>query len=284
MKSGRSSTSSMFSGDHDDVRTVDCSLDETNLAPLGVERLPGARDEKPRSGETERPDLQRAQYLHPKAAMFHATFQSKDPIGQFCVVPGPNTRAGGFPDIKGAATECPVFLVNPASSVTVSFGSADKTTGQTTTSTTIKYDTAFNTKNLENGHDIALVRLPTPLVFSPSIQPICFPTTDAVLGTTISACDQKAYGWGFIDSAGTIRTNFLQKLDVTVSSKVIPCSRRTDETIICGDSGGPLAVRYNDRAYVTGIASFVIKNCASGIAGYTRTSKYATWIQQQISG
>ena len=92
--------------------------------------------------------------------------------------------------------------------------------------------------NPGNGHDIGLVELATPLTFSPSIQPICFPTSDNVLGTVISACDQKAYGWGRTDPAGT-PANILQKLDVTVLPDVNPCSNLTDERIICSRGDAP---------------------------------------------
>ncbi|CAG0899478.1 unnamed protein product [Darwinula stevensoni] len=183
-----------------------------------------------------------------------------------------------------------------AASVAVTVGSADSSVASTQVAASFTYDTAFDINNLGNGHDIALVRLATPLVFTPSIQPICFPTSDSVLGKAISSCDQKAYGWGYINSAGTTQTTTLQKLDVTVSSSVSSCSSLTDESIICvqgdapnsgicqGDSGGPLVVRYNGRAYVTGITSFTVGKCSTGISGYTRTSKYAAWLQQQITG
>ncbi|CAG0902079.1 unnamed protein product [Darwinula stevensoni] len=176
-------------------------------------------------------------------------------------------------------------------------GNADNRYGALHDADSVARDGAFNINNIGNGHDIAFYRLATPLTFSPSIQPICFPTTDTVLGTAISDCDQRIYGWGKIDAAGQTSTNTLQKLNVTVSADVSACSSLTDETVVCvrgdvansgacfGDSGGPLVVRYNGRAFVTGIASYVVGGCAPGIDGYTRASKYSALVQQAaVSG
>ncbi|CAG0894355.1 unnamed protein product [Darwinula stevensoni] len=187
-----------------------------------------------------------------------------------------------------------------ASTVTVRVGSADWMAGEFHDFSGGAFDGDFISIHPENGHDFALVRLSTPLTFSPSIQPICFPTTDNVLGTAITACDQKVYGWGALDVDSQHFTQFLQKLDVTVMADVSPCgSTRTDETVICakgdvsnsgichGDSGGPLVVRYGGRAYVTGVTSYVYTpGCGSFISGYTRTSKYSSSVQSivQTSG
>ncbi|CAG0894353.1 unnamed protein product [Darwinula stevensoni] len=132
------------------------------------------------------------------------------------------------------AAHCVVDKNNvSATRATAYVGNAQKKIGESHAADKIIPNAAFDKNNFLNGHDIALLHLGTPLTFTPSIQPICFPTTDAVLGKVISACDQKIYGWGNVDSAGTTRTDFLQKLDVTVSADVSSCTSLTDETIIC---------------------------------------------------
>ncbi|CAG0881970.1 unnamed protein product [Darwinula stevensoni] len=191
---------------------------------------------------------------------------------------------------------------NFATKVTVHVGSADSTSGTADqpSGTDAKadrwiphpnYSRDDNTRN----YDVALIHLRKSLKLDSTMQPICYPQSDDVLGTSISLCDQKAYGWGYLQTTDQSISTILQKLSVQVTPVTSECTTYTDGRIICvkgvppssgicfGDGGGPLVVRYNSRAYVTGIASFVQNNtCAAAPAGYTRASTYASWVKSTI--
>ncbi|CAG0889804.1 unnamed protein product, partial [Darwinula stevensoni] len=157
----------------------------------------------------------------------------------------------------------------------------------------------YTAVSIYNGRDIALLHLSTPLTFNTNIQPICYPESDNVLGTAISTCDQKIYGWGRTDVNDTVPTTILQKLDVTLTESTTACSNLTDGRVICvkgdppssstcsGDSGGPLVVRYGGRAFVTGIDSYKSHRsptiCGTGYSGYTRTATFSPWVAGYIN-
>ncbi|CAG0902792.1 unnamed protein product, partial [Darwinula stevensoni] len=180
-----------------------------------------------------------------------------------------------------------------ASKVTVRVGNADRTAGSGISSTSFKYHSNFDRSNLRKGYDIALIRLPTSLAFGPTVQPICYPTSDD-LGTAAAACDKKAYGWGVLSIKDYLKrrtSRTLQKLDVTVSDRAARDCSAVDGIHVCvwgtpsssgpcnGDSGGPLVVRYGDQAYEAGLLSGSVstKDKCTGRFYYTRTSAFADW-------
>ncbi|CAG0901926.1 unnamed protein product [Darwinula stevensoni] len=90
------------------------------------------------------------------------------------------------------------------------------------------------------GYDIALIQLTSRLTFGPTIQPICYPTSDSLSGYKgISSCSQTAYGWGATDSAATQYPNILQKLGFTVVTNSSYCDSFTDGRIICAQGISP---------------------------------------------
>lgn len=86
-----------------------------------------------------------------------------------------------------------------------------------------------NTSN----YDVALIHLRKSLKLDSTMQPICYPQSDDVLGTSISSCDQKAYGWGVLQATDEGPTAILQKLSVQVTPDTSECTDYVDGRIIC---------------------------------------------------
>ncbi|CAG0886447.1 unnamed protein product [Darwinula stevensoni] len=179
--------------------------------------------------------------------------------------------------------------------VTVSVGSADRTVGTRITADSYKAHPDYNAGNPYTGSDIAPIRLPSALAFGPTIQPICYPTSDNV-GTATSACEQTFYGWGLLHATDTTSPVNLQKVNVKVTTsastdclgvdgKIICVSGSTPSTGTCnGDSGGPLVVRHGGIAFVSGVNSYhQPEGCAVKPNGHTKTSAFASWVQSTIA-
>ncbi|CAG0902791.1 unnamed protein product [Darwinula stevensoni] len=116
--------------------------------------------------------------------------------------------------------------------VTVRVGSADRGTGTAIAADAFRVHPDFNPKNLNSGNDIALVHLNADLTFGPSIQPLCYPTSDDV-GAATAPCDQKVYGWGILSDKNKVTPRNLQKLDVSVSAKAASDCSGVDGKIVC---------------------------------------------------
>ncbi|XP_058837319.1 brachyurin-like [Topomyia yanbarensis] len=143
-------------------------------------------------------------------------------------------------------------------------------------------------------NDIATIRLATPAVFNNVVQPIDLPArsdtrTFAGLTGIISGFGRTTDETGSPASDVVMYTSnpILTNADCQSSWNAIIiqaqniCLSGTGGRSVCnGDSGGPLAVRDNDRSLQVGIASFVhASGCASGFpAGFVRVTHYLTWI------
>ena len=149
-------------------------------------------------------------------------------------------------------------------------------------------------------HDIALIRLRRSVKFSNMIQPVCIPPPDAAppsVGTSLLVA-----GWGLTENGSTSDV----KLKVAVPTvSISDCKTRfgsrgvISDNHICagglagkdaceGDSGGPL-MRFiardgNIQWIQEGIVSWGVKCGFKGYPGvYTRVSKYAAWITDNMS-
>ncbi|MCZ0983311.1 serine protease [Streptomyces diastatochromogenes] len=134
-------------------------------------------------------------------------------------------------------------------------------------------------------NDIALLKLSTPIAYTPLVQPIALPDPPAYPGGTATLT-----GWGDINGSGT-DTNTLQQATATLLT-VAECQTRwpvqninakhlctydkaTGVSACQGDSGGPLA--QNGR--VIGIVSWGHSLCSGRYPSvYTNVAAYRSWI------
>jgi secreted trypsin-like serine protease len=147
---------------------------------------------------------------------------------------------------------------------------------------------------LQKGHDLALIKLDSPLELNASTKAIAF----------AKAGDQALYakgtaglisGWGTIEFMGE-PADQLKGLNVAV---VDPEPGVASDTVAVGepdgsgchgDSGGPLVVRRNGSPVVIGATSFGLPGedgnlCVRGKPTYyARTSVYADWIESTMGG
>ncbi|XP_016970938.2 serine protease SP24D-like [Drosophila rhopaloa] len=137
------------------------------------------------------------------------------------------------------------------------------------------------------GHDLAVLRLQSPLTFDPNIAAIQLASEDPPHGATVDIS-----GWGQISQNGPF-SNSLLFVQVTMLARQT-CRRwyypQLPETMICllhprdrgacfGDSGGPAT--YGGK--VVGLASLLIGGGCGRAApdGYERISQLRTWITEQ---
>lgn len=147
-------------------------------------------------------------------------------------------------------------------------------------------------RNLYN-HDIALLKLKTPVTFSDYALPICLGSKDFTENLLKSAQNSLVSGWGRLKFGG-IESNTLQKVEVpyvdrteckgsstdTISKFMFCAGYNTVRKDSCqGDSGGPHATRYQNTWFLTGIISWGEECAKEGKYGvYTRISRYMFWI------
>lgn len=149
----------------------------------------------------------------------------------------------------------------------------------------------YNEVNLN--HDIALIKLPTPVNPTNNIRPIRLRYIEKLLDGKIATIS----GWGIWGPCcqNPAPPGNLQFADVTVIPHAlcafyygldIDCNRlctydpETGKTPCHGDSGSALVYQEKDGEYTqVGIASFVsAQGCKAGPAGYTNVIRYLCWI------
>ncbi|XP_030369258.1 melanization protease 1 [Scaptodrosophila lebanonensis] len=152
-------------------------------------------------------------------------------------------------------------------------------------------------------HDIALLRLRSPVTFSPTIQPVCLPTESRLRNELFLGRSMVVAGWGRTETNAT--ANIKQKALVgvvptsqchskystqgrTVTTQQICCGGEEGIDSCRGDSGGPLVIegdgRNNQYYYLVGVVSYGPTPC--GLPGwpgvYTRVGAYVDWIARTI--
>ncbi|XP_013369077.1 PREDICTED: serine protease 45 isoform X1 [Chinchilla lanigera] len=154
--------------------------------------------------------------------------------------------------------------------------------------------------------DIALLRLPAPIIFSKYVQPICLPepTFSLEVGTQCWVT-----GWGQAKlrfSANSVLSPELQEAEVFImdnnrcdriyrKQSLLPrvahliqgnmiCATNYGENLCNGDSGGPLVCEVQGKWILAGVLSWE-KACAKaenpGV--FARITKYAQWIKKQMN-
>ncbi|GGK14175.1 hypothetical protein GCM10008955_04420 [Deinococcus malanensis] len=139
------------------------------------------------------------------------------------------------------------------------------------------------------GYDIALVRVGTAFTLGSTVQTAALPnnTTESVLD--VNGRSATVSGWGKTET-GSSSPTALREVTIPITPTGSDCGTRPSNTICgkydagkdsCnGDSGGPLASRYNSKFYVLGIVSYGPSACR-GYGVYTRVNGYINWIYQQ---
>ncbi|KAI4470375.1 chymotrypsin-related [Holotrichia oblita] len=141
-------------------------------------------------------------------------------------------------------------------------------------------------------NDIAVIKLPEPIEFTETIQPVNFPT-HSDRGNLFVNYPAAVSGWGRTE-AGTGTSNVLLRINTTiitsdmcafflgdkVKNDLHICTTGIEFKAPCnGDSGGPLVI----ENVQVGIVSFgFVLGCSFGFPnGYTRVTHYLDWIQKK---
>ncbi|XP_068456183.1 coagulation factor IXb [Clinocottus analis] len=154
------------------------------------------------------------------------------------------------------------------------------------------YDATISLYN----HDIALLKLATPVELSEQRRPICLGPRDFTETILRDASSSLVSGWGKLNFGG-IKSSTLKKLEVPYVERTACKQSSTDKItryMFCsgyqneqkdacqGDSGGPHATKYKGTWFLTGIISWGEKCAVVGKYGvYTRVSRYHKWISQK---
>uniref|UniRef100_A0A3P9HMJ6 Coagulation factor VII n=1 Tax=Oryzias latipes TaxID=8090 RepID=A0A3P9HMJ6_ORYLA len=147
-------------------------------------------------------------------------------------------------------------------------------------------------------NDIALLRLASPITYTPYALPVCLPTRVLAERDLWSVSMHTVSGWGRRSEHGPtsnvlrrtkiprLRTQTCIEESGVALTKNMFCAGYLDgRTDSCkGDSGGPLVTEYRKTVFLLGIVSWG-KGCARpGNYGiYTRVSNYLEWIHNQTA-
>jgi len=147
-------------------------------------------------------------------------------------------------------------------------------------------------------NDIALLRLASPVVYSPHAVPACLPTRPLAERDLWAVGRHTVSGWGRRAENGPtstllrrlsvprIRTQRCQEESGVALTDNMFCAGYIEgrEDSCKGDSGGPLVTKYKKTAFLLGIVSWG-KGCAQpGNYGiYTRVSNYLDWIHNRTA-
>ncbi|XP_045461321.1 CLIP domain-containing serine protease 2-like [Harmonia axyridis] len=162
----------------------------------------------------------------------------------------------------------------------------------------------YDPTDLNQYHDIALLRLIRDVQYTNYIKPICLPLAEEEKSKTYNGNRLTVAGWGKTENRS--ESNVKLKLQVPVQSQqtcnsIYSAARVTlGEYQICaggekgkdscrGDSGGPLMTISTDKDgevnwYAAGVVSFGPSPCGmEGWPGvYTKVSKYVSWIVSKL--
>ncbi|XP_054452999.1 coagulation factor IXa [Anoplopoma fimbria] len=142
-------------------------------------------------------------------------------------------------------------------------------------------------------HDIALLYLKSPIVFSTTVRPICLGPKAFTEALVVESSPATVSGWGRTRFLG-VTADTLQKVEVPFTGRT-ECKRsssaRITSVMFCagyynegkdacqGDSGGPHTNKIHHTWFLTGIVSWGEECAKQGKYGvYTRVSLYYRWI------
>lgn len=152
-------------------------------------------------------------------------------------------------------------------------------------------------------HDIALLRLSRPVVFTDYVVPLCVPEKAFSERTLAFIRFSTVSGWGQLLDRGATALELMaidvprvMTQDCLEKSKMKQDSPKITENMFCagyldgskdacqGDSGGPHATKFQGTWYLTGVVSWGLGCAAEGHLGvYTRVSRYTEWLHRLMS-
>ncbi|XP_051506187.1 coagulation factor IX-like [Myxocyprinus asiaticus] len=152
----------------------------------------------------------------------------------------------------------------------------------------------YNPKLGLYNHDVALLRLRTPIRFTEMVWPICLGPMGFSNSLLQSGALATVSGWGRLNYQGRTAMT-LQKVELPYVDRTV-CKESSSDLIthfmFCagysntpkdscqGDSGGPHAMRYHNIWFLTGIISWGEECAKKGKYGvYTQVGNYYRWIQ-----
>ncbi|XP_062341760.1 coagulation factor IXb isoform X1 [Osmerus eperlanus] len=151
----------------------------------------------------------------------------------------------------------------------------------------------YEAKRSKYNHDIALLRLHTPVVPSDQRLALCLGPRDFTEALLRDAPGSLVSGWGALRFQGP-QPSVLQKVEVPHVDRTrckTSSTERVSRFMFCagyekeqkdscqGDSGGPHATRFGHTWFLTGIVSWGEECAKHGKYGiYTRVSRYFPWI------
>lgn len=153
----------------------------------------------------------------------------------------------------------------------------------------------YDYKKSQYNHDIALLKLASPVELSSQRRPICLGPKLFIEKLMSESTKSLVSGWGRLKFQGAEATK-LQKVEVPYVDRTT-CKQSSREQVtrfmFCagfqshqkdscqGDSGGPHATNYHGTWFLTGIVSWGEECAKDGKYGiYTRVSRYYPWISQ----
>ncbi|KAG9351358.1 hypothetical protein JZ751_022606, partial [Albula glossodonta] len=151
----------------------------------------------------------------------------------------------------------------------------------------------YNSSHNMYNHDIALLRMEKPIVFSDYVVPICLGPKEFTENLLQTSSHSVVSGWGRIRFEGA-ESPVLQKVEVPYVDRK-DCKDSSSERItrfmFCagyaterkdscqGDSGGPHTSQQGNTWFLTGIVSWGEKCAKEDKYGiYTRVSRYFQWL------
>lgn len=162
-----------------------------------------------------------------------------------------------------------------------------------------QFELRTSVRNLANEHDIALVELDQPVVFQPSVLPVCLPPPgfmDSVPTGSLGVVT----GWGRVSVRDSVMALTLQEAYLPLVNNSL-CQQSSSyaitDNMLCagyaesyrpdtcsGDSGGPFVLKHFNSWFLVGVVSWG-EGCSNpkkfGI--YTRVERYVPWIQSITS-
>ncbi|XP_003980582.1 coagulation factor VII [Felis catus] len=155
----------------------------------------------------------------------------------------------------------------------------------------------------KTNHDIALLRLRTPVAFTNHVVPLCLPEKSFSERTLAFIRFSTVSGWGQLLDRGITALELMaidvprvMTQDCQEQSHRKAGSPAITENMFCagyldgskdackGDSGGPHATKFQGTWYLTGIVSWGEGCAAEGHFGvYTRVSQYIEWLRRLMS-